>query len=134
LQLRGQATVETIAAFVEAIERACRDAGVDGEALYSVKLAVEEVCLNVLNHGYRGESGPLAVDFQSNPRKIVITISDSAPPFAPEDAPPVDTTSGWEERGIGGYGWHLVKSMMDRLEYETAPDGGNRLTLTKMRV
>lgn len=122
-----------MADFVDAVDHACRDAGADRETIYAVKLAVEEVCLNVLNHGYHGRPGPLSVDFEADPAKIVVTIVDEAPPFAPEDAPPVDTTSGVEERKIGGYGWHLVKTMMDRLEHSLNPGGGNRLRLTKLR-
>lgn len=133
LQLRGEATVETVAEFVAAVEQACREAGAQGETLYAVKLAVEEVCLNVVNHGYKGAPGPLSVDLEVDEEKFVVTIVDEAPPFAPEDAPPADTTSSVEDRKIGGYGWFLVKEMMDRLEHSRGDNGGNRLRLTKLR-
>ena len=36
-----------------------------------------------------------------------------------------------DERAIGGLGIHLVRTIMDTVEYERTPDGYNRLVLTK---
>ena len=89
--------------------------------------------MNVLQHGYQGKPGPLDVRFDPDADRLTVTITDAARPFKPEDAPPADTESGWEDRRIGGLGWHLVHSMMDRVHHEITPDGGNRVTLTKRR-
>jgi serine/threonine-protein kinase RsbW len=68
-----------------------------------------------------------------SPELITLTITDQAPPFSPDDTPPVDTESSWEERQIGGYGWHLVRTMMDTVHHEITPAGGNRVRLTRRK-
>ena len=133
LELRGEASTNTIAGFVSRVAEECTRAGADEESCYAVKLAVEEVCLNVLQHGYGGKGGPLDVTFSGDDDRFVITITDSAPPFSPAAAPAADTESTWEHRPIGGLGWHLVREMMDTIEHEITPGGGNRVTLVKLR-
>jgi anti-sigma regulatory factor (Ser/Thr protein kinase) len=59
-----------------------------------------------------------------------VTITDRSPPFDPADAPVPDLDLPAEQRRIGGLGWHLVKHMIDRIEYRSE-DGINRLTLVK---
>jgi anti-sigma regulatory factor (Ser/Thr protein kinase) len=131
LQLTGEASLTTIAGFVAEVERACAKAGADTESCYAVKLAVEEVCLNVLKHGYGGVPGPIGLAFTGDDQRLTVTITDSAPPFSPENAPPPDLDSGWDARRIGGFGWHLVQSMMDSVEHRTTPTGGNEVTLIR---
>lgn len=133
LELQGEASTDTIAGFVNRVAEECSRAGADDESCYAVKLAVEEVCLNVLQHGYRGEGGALGVTLAEDPDRFVITITDDAPPFSPAAAPPADVESDWETRAIGGLGWHLVRQMMDRIDHEITPAGGNRVTLVKLR-
>jgi serine/threonine-protein kinase RsbW len=134
LELRGEASMATIAQFVTRVAEACSRCGADEETCYAVRLAVEEVCLNVLQHGYGGEPGPLDVRLDPGTDRFTVTITDAARPFSPDDAPPADVDSDWESRRIGGLGWHLVHSMMDGVEHEIAPGGGNRVTLTKRRA
>jgi serine/threonine-protein kinase RsbW len=133
LELRGEASTGTIAGFVQRVAAECTRAGADEEVCYALKLAVEEVCLNVLQHGYGGGSGPLDVHLSGEDDRFVVTITDAAPPFSPEDAPVADTESGWDTRAIGGMGWHLVRQMMDTIQHETTSGGGNRVTLVKLR-
>jgi hypothetical protein len=49
----------------------------------------------------------------------------------PADAPAPDLASPLEERDPGGLGWHLVRQLVDGLEYRAAPAGGNTYTLVK---
>ncbi len=99
-----------------------------------MKLAVEEACVNVITHGYAGrEPGPISLAFRSEPERFVVTLADSAAPFEPESLPDPDLAAGWKERKIGGLGWWLIRKMVDGVEYESSPGGGNRLTLVKRR-
>ena len=134
LELQGEASTDTIAGFVNRVAEECSRAGADEESCYAVKLAVEEVCLNVLQHGYQGKGGPLDVTLANEADRFVVTITDTAPPFSPDAAPPADVESNWENRPIGGLGWHLVRQMMDTIQHEITPEGGNRVTLTKLRT
>jgi serine/threonine-protein kinase RsbW len=114
------------------VEAACEQIGADENTSYAIRLAVEEVCTNIIKHGYKGMSpGPIALTFQSDNKQITITIADRARPFSPNNAPPPNLSADWNERQIGGLGWHLVKHMMDQVLHAPNPGGGNIVRLIK---
>jgi anti-sigma regulatory factor (Ser/Thr protein kinase) len=112
------------------VEEACDAANADGDVRYAVRLAVEEISVNVIDYGYRGrEPGPVELVLAWDDERMTIKIADKAACFAPEDAPAPDLESGWEERSIGGLGWHLVRRLVDTVAHRY--EHGNRYTLTK---
>jgi two-component system, cell cycle response regulator DivK len=132
LEISLPARPESLAPLLAFVERACEGAGVDGEAAFALRLAAEEVCSNVIEHGYAGrEPGPLRLRFRREPDAVVLVVEDRAREFDPATAPAADLESGWEERQIGGLGWHLVRRTMDEVRHEPLSGGGNRLTLVK---
>jgi anti-sigma regulatory factor (Ser/Thr protein kinase) len=60
-----------------------------------------------------------------------VVIRDRGAAFDPGSVPAADVTSGWEDRPVGGLGWHLIRQSVDEIDYEREPSGGNRLTLVK---
>lgn len=130
--IRRPGSLEHLPALVDFVREACERSGADASSCFSLRLAVEEVCENLMRHGYRGrEPGPIEVSVHGAPGRVVVTITDFAPPFHPDDAPSPDLDVDWEDRRIGGLGWHLVKSVVDEVRYEARADAGNRLTLVK---
>lgn len=127
--------MEHVAEFRNFIEDACRGVGADESVCFDLKLVVDEACSNVIIHGYAGrEPGPIAVSFASNGDEIVITITDHSPPFDPREAPTPNLDAPAGERRPGGLGWHLIRELVDRIEYEPDERRGNRLTLVKRFV
>jgi anti-sigma regulatory factor (Ser/Thr protein kinase) len=63
-----------------------------------------------------------------------VTITDRAPPFDPKDAPMPRLDAPANERRPGGLGWHLIRELVDRIDYESDEARGNRLTLVKRFV
>ncbi len=117
------------------VEDACRRAGADESVCFDLKLVVDEVCSNIVVHGYEGvPPGPIVLSFTVVGDEIVITIADHAQPFNPKDAPIPNFDVPASERRPGGLGWHLVRELVDRIEYEPGPERGNRLTLVKRFV
>ena len=131
--IRRPGTLDHLPALVEFVREACERTGADASSCFALRLAVEEVCTNLMRHGYggRAESGPIEVSVSGVPGRLVVTITDFAPPFSPDAAPTPDIDASWEERRIGGLGWHLVKSVVDEVRYEANAAAGNRLTLVK---
>ena len=98
----------------------------------SMKLAVEEAVVNVINYAYpAGEIGDINIEATATAMALKFKITDSGVSFAPTDAPDVDTSLSAEERRIGGLGIFLVRQLMDTINYERI-DGKNVLTLTKL--
>lgn len=103
----------------------------DAGALNAFQLALEEIVLNVINHGFGGETGHIIpVTLTAEHGRVIATVTDDAPAFDPLARPPVDINAPLEDRPIGGLGIHLVKKLMTNVAYERR-DGRNILTLTR---
>jgi anti-sigma regulatory factor (Ser/Thr protein kinase) len=102
------------------------------EAILDVRLALEEVIVNIISHGYCGRAGSIGIRCTASPVKVSVEISDSAPAFNPLTVPEPDITSGIEERSIGGLGILLVRRVMDMVTYRHK-NHRNVLTLVKIR-
>lgn len=102
------------------------------EAVLDVRLALEEVIVNIISHGYCGRAGSIAVRCTASPLKAEIEISDSAPAFNPLSVPEPDIMSGIDERSVGGLGILLVRRVMDMVSYRHK-NHRNVLTLVKIR-
>ena len=125
----AMADLPALAAFVDT---ACDGFGADGEVRFAMRLAVEEVFTNIIEHGYRGR-GPVLVEVDGGPRCVRVRLSDEAPAFDPADAPVPDLESPLRDRDPGGLGWHLVRQLMDEVEHRhrPAPPRGNTYILVK---
>jgi serine/threonine-protein kinase RsbW len=120
--------------FLAFIEDVCARIDADQETKYALRLAVEEVCTNLIVHGYRGRlAGPIEVCASDDADRVTLVIRDRSPPFDPGSAPRPDLTSDVEHRRPGGLGWHLVKQLMDEVRYVAGTASGNVLTLVKRK-
>ena len=115
-------------AFVDEI---CEFNGLDEMTTMQMNLAIEEAVVNVMNYAYpEGTEGTVCIDAQVSDGVLQFVISDSGAPFDPTARAEVDTTLSAEERGIGGLGIHIVRQIMDSIDYKRV-DGRNVLTLGK---
>ena len=132
LRITRPAQMAHLPELIALVEEACDAANANGDVRYAVRLAVEEISVNVIDYGYRGRAvGPIELVLHWDEERMTIEIADNAACFAPEDAPPPDLESGWEERSIGGLGWHLVRRLVDTIAHRYEPGHGNRYTLSK---
>ena len=132
LEVVCNAEVQNLPVLLQLCERACRRAGVADEERDSVRLAVEEACVNIIEHGYApGPPGPIALRFHFEPNRLRITIVDEAPHFDPRRVPAPELTADAQARRVGGLGWHLITQVMDDVSHEALGIRGNRLTLVK---
>ena len=129
----------TIPAIIEKVEEACdfvsdvaRSIGMDDEAVHRCYLSVEEICINIIEHGYRngGDEDVIDVKCWHQNNRLVITILDDADPFNPLDRPDPDPSAPLMERGRGGWGIYFVKKYMDQIDYRYARNR-NQLTIEK---
>ena len=92
---------------------------------------MEEAVVNVMDYAYPvGLEGDITIRAQWNGQRLKFIIIDEGVPFDPTEALQVDTTLSVEERPVGGLGIHLVRQLMDSINYERI-DGTNTLTLCK---
>ena len=130
-------TVETRLEEMERLAAAVEGLGEEEDwppaLIFQVNLVLEELWLNVLNYGHEGGSHEVLIRLISDDESLTIELTDDGRPFDPlEDAPVPDTSGELGERHIGGLGIHLVRTMMDELEYRRE-EGKNHLILVKRR-
>lgn len=130
-EIRRDATLEHLAEILAFVESSCREARLPEAACFDIKVAVDEVCTNIIHHGY-ASPGPIDVRFRVDDDRAIITVADEAVLFDPATVGPADVSSEWEDRAIGGLGWHLVRRLMDEVRHEPRPGGGNVVTLIKI--
>jgi anti-sigma regulatory factor (Ser/Thr protein kinase) len=120
-----------VTAFVETY---CRDAGVAREPCLKVNVILEELFVNTVRHGHRGDSeAPVWMTLEAGETALQVTYEDTAPPFNPYARLPLmlpDTTG--EMRKIGGLGVLLTKALAHRRDYAYV-FGRNRIRLALNR-
>jgi len=113
------------------ITRGGKSLGFDEKKLSQIKLAAEEVIVNIINYAYPKGEGEIEISYsQRDDGAFKIEIIDRGIPFDPLSLPDPDVGASLEERKIGGLGIYLVRRVMDEMNYKRE-DGKNVLTLVK---
>ncbi len=111
--------IEAIPEMSEFVEQMCSEAGVSASDTMSIVLAIEEAVVNVMQYAYpQGTKGDVILEAVADDKHLDFIISDYGIPFDPTKKEKVDTTLSAEERPIGGLGIHLVREIMDAVNYE----------------
>jgi anti-sigma regulatory factor (Ser/Thr protein kinase) len=96
-------------------EAFCRDRSLGPEVEFDLNLALEELFTNALRHGgCEGMQQAMEVRLQAAGDGVRVEFRDRGRPFDPTAAPAPDLSV------IGGLGIHLVRGIMDDLEYQRA--------------
>jgi phosphoserine phosphatase RsbU/P len=89
------------------------------ETSHDVRVALDEILTNIVSYAYAdGQEHSIVTRFSLNQGKLTIEVEDDGKPFNPLSAPEPDTEQLLEERPIGGLGIHLVRKLLDELEYQ----------------
>jgi len=84
----------------------------------NMHVALDEVLTNVVKYGYTDEEEhQIVVHFRLRSNMIEVEVIDDARPFNILDVDEPVTQKPFEEKSIGGLGIHLVKNLMDEIEY-----------------
>ena len=97
--------------------------------LFSVRLALEEALVNAMKHGNcLDRDKRVAVVCKMSPSRLLVTITDEGPGFAPDAVP--DPTAPENLERASGRGLMLMRSFMSRVEFN---DTGNTVHMEKER-
>jgi anti-anti-sigma factor len=104
-----------IAAFAEFAGRQ----GLSSAVRRSMNVVLDELLANTLSHGFAGrDDGEVTVEAQLRDGVLTVTLIDNGEKFDPFAREAPDTSLSVEDRPIGGLGIHLVKKLVDDVEYQ----------------
>src|SRR5688500_13095764 len=111
-----------------------RMAGLDDEALHWVGVAVRESVINAIKHGNANDATKrVHVEFtpldEDTPPGIAIRVRDEGPGFDPSTLP--DCLAPENLLKSSGRGIFLIRSFMDEMVLQRAPQGGMEVVMVK---
>ena len=112
------------------IEQALNELDVQGEYCGPICVSLDEAVTNVVMYAYPKTKGNVKISIEKLNDRVLVEIIDSGAPFNPLDHPVPDVNVSIEKRMIGGLGIHLMRNMMDELNYRRIDDK-NCLSLVK---
>jgi anti-sigma regulatory factor (Ser/Thr protein kinase) len=105
--------------------------GLSRAEVNSIKLAIDEICSNIVLYAYRGmKRGDIQIEIQKRGEYVVVRIIDSGMAFDYSTVKVPDLEQYIEEGRRGGLGLQLVRKLTDRFHHERI-DGMNIITLHK---
>jgi anti-sigma regulatory factor (Ser/Thr protein kinase) len=125
--------IAELATLRDSLERIGAELGVPGKPLMQLQVALDEIASNVIKYGWPdGGNHELSVRITGQQDRIEVEIVDDGREFDPRQAPSSEPRPAGR-RQPGGLGVHLVKQLVDRLDYERV-SGHNRTVMTKQYV
>ncbi|NEO28048.1 MAG: ATP-binding protein [Kamptonema sp. SIO4C4] len=119
------------------IQRVAEKAGLDREAAYRLRLAIDEVTTNIILHGYQaaGLAGNICLTSRLDARSLTIIIEDTGRSYNPQSVHETEAATvhlPLEKRPVGGLGVYLALHSVDHFQYHSLGDR-NRSILTMYR-
>ena len=91
-----------MSAFLEAF---CGEAGVERDRCLRLNIVLEELFVNTVSHGHRGDcDAPVWITLEARPDAVHVTYEDTAPPFNP-------FVHAVQARKVGGLGVLLAREL-----------------------
>lgn len=108
------------------VQNVAEAAGLGGNWLKDVLMAVGEAVTNAVRHGHSGQDDScFTVGCYASSDRICVSVSDSGPGFMPEDVPTFEQALFAEH----GRGIHCMNALMDEVTYNF--NGGTTIRLVK---
>ena len=113
------------------LERFAQSHRVPEPDVHAVMLALDELLTNTIAYGYDDQGAhEILLRLTLANGRLSAEVEDDGRPFNPLTAPQPDLTSAVEDRPVGGLGIHLVRSLMDHVDYRRE-SGKNHLVMSK---
>ena len=114
------------------VSAAARKFGFNDEEISKIALAVDEACTNVIKHAYKFDPGKeITVTIKGNDAEFEVSVLDSGKQFNPSEVHSPDMKEYLSHYRRGGLGVYLMKSLMDKIEYDIVPGRQNKVRLIK---
>ena len=127
-QFKINSALKDISSLIKELNEKWTEAGLDGQTIFSLRLALEEALANAVKHGNRCKQElPVDVTCHILPTSVELEVKDQGEGFNPEAVS--DPTSRQAICKPSGRGLLLIRKLMDTVIFE---DGGSRIKMTKL--
>lgn len=111
------------------VKRAAELAGCNAELSEQLVIAVNEACMNVIEHAYKGDvNGEIILEIHNNGDSLFFRLLDRAEPVDLDSVKPRDL----DDLRPGGLGTHFIREIMDECHMGHLEGGtGNYLEMRK---
>jgi serine/threonine-protein kinase RsbW len=121
--------IERITIFLEELQP---EWNISDQLVLSLNLVIEEAVINTINYGYDDDKEHrIELSFILRQGELSVTICDDGHAFDPTIQKEPDVTLSAEDRPVGGLGIHLIRKLMDKVEYRRE-NKRNYLTMIKI--
>jgi len=111
--------------------RFCRENSLGEDVELDLNLALEELFANAVKHGgCQGMNDAVEIRIGLRSDGVQVEYADRGRPFDPGLAPPPDLSVPLRDRQPGGFGVHLIRQVMQNIEYRRAGEW-NRITMLR---
>jgi serine/threonine-protein kinase RsbW len=132
LELKIQSQTDKLIFVREFVSEAARKFGFDEESVSKIALAVDEACTNVIKHSYSyATNKEIEINIVAKRPTFEVVIVHQGKSFDPAAVKPPDMKEYLSHFRRGGLGMHLMRSLMDGVEYRMSKDQKNEVHLVK---
>jgi sigma-B regulation protein RsbU (phosphoserine phosphatase) len=127
LELTMKPTVEGVFDALDRCDSVLHEAGIAAGTREDVRLVLEELMVNMVQHGHDGSpDGRIRLRLRPTAEAVQVELHDNGAPFDPlEAAPPALTGDLADPEEVGGLGIHLVRAMASELSYSHDSEGNH---------
>jgi serine/threonine-protein kinase RsbW len=131
-KLRIPSQTDNLELIRDFVSKLASKVGFSEEDVGKIELAVDEACTNVIKHAYKKDvSKPIDIVIKIDFNKFTIVITDRGKGFDPSRLKMPNMKEYLAELRVGGLGIYLMRSLMDKVDYEIKPGVKNKVTMVK---
>ena len=117
--------LESLSAIAQFVIKAARLARLDEKTTYKLRLAVDEIATNIIQHGYAaaGLTGEITCCAELDDNHLTIALEDWGLAYnSPKHSQPTNLQQPLTQRPMGGLGIYLAIHNVDDFQYERVGD------------
>ncbi|MBN2089729.1 ATP-binding protein [candidate division KSB1 bacterium] len=132
-QLKVLSQTDNLELIREFVSKIAQKIGLNETDINKIELAVDEACANVIQHAYDPavKFQPLHIAIEVDYQKLTVIVTDQGKGFDFSKIKPIEMNQYLAEMKVGGLGIHLIKSLMDEVEFEIHPGKKNQVRMVK---
>lgn len=130
--MKVKSSTENLGAIREFVEEKALQSGIDKSVIDKIVLAVDEASTNIIKHAYNYDaSTEFIIRVFISKKEFKVLLIDHGKSFDPNQVADPDMPTYLKQHRVGGLGLHLMRHLMDTVEYHNLEGNGNQLILTK---